>query len=133
MDLELVKKEAFKAMNNAYAPYSNCHVGAAILLKDGKIIRGCNVENASYPLGNCAERSALFATYSLGYRKDDIVTMVLVADFKGDSRPCGACRQVMIELLPLDCPIHMLNVDGSFKTILNKELLPYSFTKDDLK
>ena len=133
MKLDELKKEALKAMNNAYAPYSNCHVGAAVLLKDGKMIGGSNIENASYPLGNCAERSCLFATYSQGYRKEDIEEMVLVSDFVGDTRPCGACRQVMSELLDKDCPIHMMNIDGSYTTLTIKELLPYSFSKDDLK
>jgi len=129
---ELISK-AYEAMSRAYAPYSNCHVGAAILLKDGTIIQGSNIENASYGLSNCAERSAIFSLYSQGYSKNDIELMALVSDFNGDTRPCGACRQVLSELYPLDKEIIMLNKDGSFINMTIKDLLPFGFTKDDLK
>ncbi len=133
MDNKLTIDKAFEVMKNAYAPYSLCHVGAAIMMKDGNIISGCNVENASYGLCNCAERTALFSSISNGYKKEDIDHMVLVSDFKGDTRPCGACRQVMSELLPFNCPIYMLNLDGSFTKLTIQELLPYSFSSKDLK
>lgn len=133
MIIDNVKKEAFSAMKNAYAPYSNCHVGAAILMNDGKIITGCNVENASYGLTVCAERVTIFSAISCGYTKDSMEAMVLVSDFKGDTRPCGACRQVLSELYPSDKPIYMLNKDNTFTKMTIKDLLPYSFDKDDLK
>ena len=68
--------QAFAAMKNAYAPYSKYHVGACVKTKDGTYIQGANIENASYGLSNCAERSAIFAAYSQGYRKQDIVSLV---------------------------------------------------------
>lgn len=129
---ELINK-AKEAMKNAYAPYSNFHVGASVLLKNGKFITGSNIENASYGLSNCAERSCLFATYSLGYRKDDIVMMAIAADFPGHCSPCGACRQVMAELLNKDCPVYLIDKDGSVHQTTNGELLPFSFDEGSLK
>lgn len=129
--MKLIEK-ATKARLNAYTPYSKFNVGAALLLKNGDIITGCNVENASYGLCNCAERTALFSAYAKGIRKDDIIAMSIVADTLGPCSPCGACRQVMAELLLPDTPIHMANLKGDSLTMTVKELLPYSFSGDDL-
>ena len=90
---ELVKK----AFANAYAKYSHFKVGAVLVLKNGEYIMGSNIENASYGLSNCAERSALFQAYSLGYRQDDILEIVVTGDTDRPISPCGACRQVMME------------------------------------
>ncbi|MEG0330200.1 MAG: cytidine deaminase [Longicatena sp.] len=122
---------AFSAMEHAYAPYSNYHVGACVKLKNGKLIVGVNVENASYGLTNCAERSAIFATYSLGYTKEDIVALCIVSDGEKLAYPCGACRQVLVELLNGDTPI-VLNNRKDFKVTNIMELLPMSFTKEDV-
>ncbi|MEG1731715.1 MAG: cytidine deaminase [Longicatena sp.] len=122
---------AFSAMEHAYAPYSNYHVGACVKLKNGKLIVGVNVENASYGLTNCAERSAIFATYSLGYTKDDIVALGIVSDGEKLAYPCGACRQVLVELLNGDTPIVLSN-RKDFKVTNIMELLPMSFTKEDV-
>ena len=92
-------KNAYEAMDNAYAPYSNFHVGACVKTKDGKYHKGANVENASYGLTNCAERSALFHVFSLGYRQDDIEAIAIVGQGNTLITPCGACRQVLVELL----------------------------------
>ncbi|QNM15279.1 MULTISPECIES: cytidine deaminase [Fusobacterium] len=124
---------AFKAMGNAYAPYSNYHVGACVKTKDGKYHIGANIENASYGLTNCAERSALFNVFSQGYRKDDIESMALVTGGNTLGTPCGACRQVMIELLKRDTPIVVANKNNQAMVTTIEELLPYSFTNDDLK
>ena len=124
---------AFKAMGNAYAPYSNYHVGACVKTKDGKYHIGANIENASYGLTNCAERSALFNVFSQGYRKDDIESMALVTGGNTLGPPCGACRQVMIELLKRDTPIVVANKNNQAMVTTIEELLPYSFTNDDLK
>ena len=80
MTKEQIIEEAFKAMKNAYAPYSNYHVGACIVMKDGKYFYGANVENASYGAAVCAERNATFAAYSNGYRKEDIEALAIVSD-----------------------------------------------------
>ena len=123
---------AVEAMNNAYVPYSKFKVGAALLLKDGQIILGCNIENASYGLCNCAERTALFKAYSEGYKKDDIVAMSVAGATDGPISPCGACRQVMAELLHLNTPIYLTNVKGDVKETTVEGLLPYSFSGSDL-
>ncbi len=123
---------ATNARNLAYAPYSKFKVGAAIRLTDGTIITGCNIENASYGLSNCAERTALFKTYSQGYQKNDIKYMVIVADCSEPVSPCGACRQVMAELMHPNAQIIMSNLkmDRLVKTVA--ELLPYHFDGDML-
>ena len=132
---EMIKKlydKALEGYNNAYAPYSNFKVGASLLLKNGEIINGCNVENASYGLCNCAERTTLFATYAKGYRKDDIVAFLVVGNTIDVVSPCGACRQVMSELMNADTPVFLANTDGKIKELKNKDLLPYVFTGDNL-
>lgn len=129
--MEKVITEALLARESAYAPYSKFKVGAALLLKDGSIIRGCNVENASYGLCNCAERTALFTAYAKGYRKDDIVAMSIAADTLGPVSPCGSCRQVMSELLNKNTPVYLTNLKGDVKEMSVEELLPYSFDASD--
>lgn len=123
---ELIKK-ASEGRDKAYAPYSNFKVGAAILLKNGSYILGCNVENASYGLCNCAERTALFTMVAEGYNKDDVEAMCIIGDTDLPISPCGACRQVMSELLSYDTKIVMANLKGDFKETTILELLPYSF------
>ena len=124
--------EAFKAMKNAYAPYSNYHVGACVVCKDGKSFYGANIENAAYPSGVCGERSAIFSAYSNGYRKQDIEAIAIVSDGKTLATPCGMCRQVLSELLEQETPIYLSNGKTSLDTNI-KELLPYQFGEDDLK
>ena len=132
MTHEELVKEAFKAMDNAYAPYSNYHVGACVLCRDGRTFYGANIENASYGATNCGERSAVFAAYSYGYRKDDIEALAIVSDGKKVGAPCGICRQVLSELLNQDTPIILSNGTETIeKTIA--ELLPMQFGIDDLE
>ena len=133
MDVKKLINAAIKGRDAAYTPYSQFKVGAALWLKNDEIITGCNVENASYGLCNCAERTALFKAYSEGYQKEDILAMAVVADTAGPVSPCGACRQVMSELLLLDTPIYMTNLKGAMYILTVKELLPYSFSESDLK
>ena len=123
--------EAFKAMENAYAPYSNYHVGACILTTDGNLFYGANIENASYGATNCGERSAVFAAYSNGYRKNDIEKIAIVSDGWRIAWPCGICRQVLSELLTLDTPILMATKTEQ-KTILVRDLMPAIFGPEDL-
>lgn len=120
------------AYDNAYAKYSNFQVGAVVVLKKEKYVIGSNVENASYGLANCAERSALFAAYSQGYRKDDILELVIIANTDKPVSPCGACRQVISELMNQDAIVTMTNLKGDVKTVAVKELLPFVFTEGDL-
>lgn len=122
---------AFEAMKHAYAPYSKYHVGACVKLKNGEMIPGANIENASFGLTNCAERSAIFATYSLGYGKDDIEAIAIVSDGEKLAAPCGACRQVLAELLYSNTPIVLSNGEESKITNM-EELLPMAFTSEDV-
>lgn len=122
---------AFRAEKNAYAPYSNYHVGAAIATKDGKVFLGANIENASFGATNCAERSAVFAAYSNGYRKDDIEALAIVSDGDRIAAPCGICRQVLCELLNQETPIYLTNGKDAVDTNI-RELLPMQFGLEDV-
>ncbi|MGB9813323.1 MAG: cytidine deaminase [Thermovenabulum sp.] len=117
--------EAIRAKNNAYAPYSKFKVGAAVSTKNGKVYNGCNIENASFGLTVCAERVALFKAYSEGEREIDVIAVT--ADVDEPVSPCGACRQVILELAK-GARILLSNKDGS-KILATKpeELLPYGF------
>lgn len=127
-----VLEHAFTAMGHAYAPYSNYHVGACVETKDGAYILGANIENAAYGSTNCGERNAIFAAYSQGYRKDDIRSIAIVSDGARIGTPCGACRQVLSELLHHDTPVVLSNRKETI--VMNMEqLLPYSFGMEDLK
>ena len=129
---ELVAK-AIKARELSYSPYSNFKVGAAVLTKDGQVFVGANIENSSYPLCMCAERNALYNAYMHGYKKEDLVALALSADTEGPCSPCGACRQVISELLPAKAPIYMANLKGMVQETNIMELLPFAFSSEDLK
>jgi cytidine deaminase len=126
---ELVEA-AIEASKRAYAPYSHFHVGAALLLSDGTIIPGCNVENASYGLTNCAERTAIFSAIAQG-RKDftKIAIFVGIDDFVS---PCGACRQVIHEFGP-HLEVLLINKHRKIKRTTAKKLLPLAFGEEELK
>jgi len=131
MDEKQLMEEAIKSRGFAYVPYSKFQVGAALLAKDGKVFHGCNIENASYGMTNCAERTALFNAYSEGVTKFD--TLVVVADTDGPVSPCGACRQVISELCEPEMEIILTNLKGNVQRTLVKELLPGAFSPNDLK
>ena len=131
MTREELIEEAFKAMENSYAPYSNFHVGSAVLTKDGKVFWGANIENASFGATNCGERSAIFAEYSNGYRKDTIEALAIVSDGDRIAAPCGICRQVLSELITGDTPIYLSNRKDEMDTCMN-DLLPFQFTTEDV-
>ncbi|KXA64485.1 cytidine deaminase [Veillonella atypica] len=119
---------AIKARENAYSPYSHFAVGAALLCEDGTLFEGCNIENASYGLTNCAERTAIFKAVSEGHTK--FKALAVVADTEGPCAPCGACRQVMAEFkIPL---IILGNLMGNIKIVTIEELLPFSFSECDV-
>ncbi|MFO1492162.1 MAG: cytidine deaminase [Kiritimatiellia bacterium] len=119
---------AVAAAENAYAPYSNYRVGAALWMEDGRVFTGCNVENASYGLTNCAERTAVFKAVSEGAVK---IRMIAIAGGRGDAPafPCGACRQVMAEFADAATPVLVAAPDRpeAFQTLTLGGLLPYSF------
>jgi len=119
------------AYENAYAPYSKFRVGAAILLESGEIFYGCNVENASYGLTNCAERTAIFSAVSaLGAKQVKIRALAVVNDREVSCSPCGACRQVIREFGPAAEVIY-LGPDGIQSSSIQK-LLPDSFGPESL-
>ena len=116
---------AQKAKENAYAPYSNFHVGAALVTDNGKFFSGCNVENTSYGLTICAERNAIFQMVAAGEHK--IAEILIIGDSEEFLPPCGACRQVMAEFSNSDTVVYMLNKYGESKKVSMAEILPYTF------
>jgi len=121
-ELELAAK---KVMKNAHAPYSNFHVGAAILLTNGKIVTGCNVENASYGMTNCAERTAIFSAVAQLGPKIEIKAVAVTNDHGVACSPCGACRQVIFEFGP-NATIYFQSASGPKQAHIT-ELLPEGF------
>ncbi|HLZ43092.1 MAG TPA: cytidine deaminase [Candidatus Sulfotelmatobacter sp.] len=116
---------AAKVMKNAHAPYSNFHVGAAILLTNGRIFSGCNVENASYGMTNCAERTAIFTAVAELGPKIDIQAVAVTNDRGMPCSPCGACRQVIYEF-GSDATIFFQSARGPKQAHIT-ELLPEGF------
>jgi cytidine deaminase len=130
-DYEKLVELAKDAREKAYVPYSHFKVGACVLTEDGKAYQGCNIENASYGLTNCAERTALFSAYANGDRK--LKAIAVVADTEGPVSPCGACRQVMMELGGEDMVVILSNMKGDYAVVTVKDLLPGAFTSKDLE
>ncbi|GAB4520811.1 MAG: cytidine deaminase [Anaerolineales bacterium] len=126
--IQMLIAHAAQVRRNAYAPYSNYPVGAALLADDDTVYTGVNVENAAYPSGMCAERSAVFHAVSDGQRH--FRALALVTDNGG--APCGACRQVLAEF-GLDLPLFIADGDGNLlEAISLRDLLPRAFTPADL-
>jgi cytidine deaminase len=121
---------AWQAWERAYAPYSGFHVGAALLLADGTIVPGCNVENASYPVAQCAERTAIGAAVTRGLEVGGLRALVVVTEAATLTSPCGACRQVLAEFAE-ELPILLANRTQRSLTDI-RELLPKAFTGRDL-
>lgn len=116
------------AREQSYSPYSNFAVGAALLCQDGTVYQGCNIENASFGMTNCAERTAIFKAVSEGHRLFQAIAVI--ADTEGPCAPCGACRQVMVEFnIPT---IILTNFKGHTQVYTLDELLPLSFGPKDL-
>jgi len=120
-----LEQAANKVMKNAHAPYSKFRVGAAILLTNGRIFSGCNVENASYGMTNCAERTAIFTAVAELGPKIEIKAVAVTNDQGVACSPCGACRQVIYEFGP-DATILFQGADGPKQAHI-KELLPEGF------
>jgi cytidine deaminase len=120
---------AMTARERAYVPYSRFAVGAAVLTASGAIFPGCNIENAAYPVTLCAERVALFGAYAAGER--DILAVVVITDTYGPALPCGACRQVLIELAPHSVLL-LHNLRGAEHMTTPAELLPLHFGSTQL-
>jgi cytidine deaminase len=127
--LTLLRERAFAAMERAYAPYSNFRVGAAVLASDGSVTEGCHVENAAYPAGICAERSAVSSAIARGNRSFEAV--LIATEAQEPTPPCGMCRQFIEEFSP-----HLLVIsvtrDGREARWTLDELLPKAFTPHSL-
>lgn len=130
MNREQLIDIAKAAREKAYVPYSKFPVGAALLLENGEVITGCNIENASFGLSNCAERTAVFKAVSEG--KTNIKGIAIIADTEGPVSPCGMCRQVFAEFCAGDTPVVLTNLKNDIKETTVSELLPYAFLKEDL-
>ncbi len=133
-DRELIDL-AIEARNNAYTPYSDFKVGAALLSKEGKVYKGCNIENAAYTPTNCAERTAFFKAVSEGVT--DFEAIAIVGGYDKDGLkfcpPCGVCRQVMMEFCESDkFRILLLDEDDEIKSYLLKDILPFGFGPKNL-
>lgn len=126
---ELVKR-ALTARENAYAPYSQFKVGAALLTGDGKIYTGCNVENASYPVGICAERTAMAHAVADGARRFTAIAIAGSGD--GYCPPCGMCRQFMAEFCDDDFDVILAKSVDDYRIVSMKSLLPYTFDSHSL-
>ncbi len=122
---------AIAARNNAYAPYSNFQVGAAIRASSGKIYSGCNVENVAYPEGTCAEAGAIAAMVAAG--ETEIKEILVVAGGLFRITPCGGCRQKIAEFAKPETPIILADLNGETETGTLAEILPGSFDKDHLE
>ncbi|MDF9543753.1 cytidine deaminase [Bacillus cereus] len=131
MDKKKYIEEANKMLSKAYIPYSKFPVGAALVTKEGKIYTGCNIENASYGLCNCAERTAIFKAVSEGER--DFSYLVITGETDGPISPCGACRQVIVEFCEPKMQVLLTNVKGDEKEVTVEQLLPGAFSIEDLK
>ncbi len=129
-DIDALIRAARDARESAYAPYSNFRVGAALLTKDARVFTGCNVENASYGLSNCAERTALYSAIAAGYRSGDFTHLVVIGDTDGPITPCGACRQVMMELGGARLIVVQTNLHGAVTRTTAGMLLPDAFALD---
>ena len=121
---------ARKARENAHAPYSKFNVGAAVLARDGRVFTGCNIENSSYGLTICAERVALVKALSEG--AVDFIKIAVIADTRTPVPPCGACRQVILELCGKDAIVVMANLKGDIESRGITDLLPAPFDRSYL-
>lgn len=138
VELESIRRlqeQAAEARKRAYAPYSHFAVGAALLGKDGKVYTGCNIENASYPAGICAERTAISKAVSEGCRQFEAIAIAggpETSPYLTLCTPCGICRQVLREFCPPDFPVYFSDGNGGFRMMTLAELLPESFGPESL-
>ena len=135
-DMELCNK-SLEAMKNSYSPYSNYAVGAALLCANGKVYTGCNIENSAFSPTVCAERTAIFKAVSEGEK--DFLKIAIAAKKANENTldeavsPCGVCRQVMREFCEIDFEILSVKNNGEYSKHTLGELLPHSFSDDNIK
>lgn len=124
--LQLIEK-AREVLSNAYCPYSDYRVGAAVLTEKGNIYTGCNVENSSYGVSNCAERTAVFKAVSEGEKSFSAIA-VFTDEGNDPPFPCGICRQVLTEFCSPDMPVIIYDGEKSVYNFTLEELIPFSFS-----
>jgi cytidine deaminase len=129
-EIEALFNAALAAQQRAYVPYSRFRVGAALRGASGAIYAGCNVENAAYPVGNCAEASAIAAMILAGETR--IAEALVIGDGAGLCTPCGGCRQRLREFAPLTARVHVAGAEGLRRSFTVEELLPASFGPENL-
>ncbi|MBZ2155336.1 cytidine deaminase [Streptococcus anginosus] len=117
---------AIETSKKAYVPYSHFPIGAVLVAKNGQIFTGVNIENASFGLTNCGERTAIFKAISEGVTEFE--ELIVYGETQKPVSPCGACRQVMAEFFPQNLKVTLVSKDKSTVVMTVKELLPYSFT-----
>lgn len=127
-----MKEKLIKLLDNAYAPYSNFHVACLVEMKDGRLIPGVNVENASYGASICAERNAITTAIALGYKKCDFKNIYIMVSGEKLSTPCFMCRQVIVELFDKDSEIILMGKNGEEEKYTVEEICPYPFDETDL-
>ncbi len=130
MNNENLVKKAIEAKDFSHSPYSKFRVGAALLTENDEIITGCNIENASYGLTICAERTAIFKAYSEGKRK--FKAIAISSDDKNFCPPCGACRQIIWELCG-DIEVILIDSNQNTKSFKASDFLPFPFGDENLK
>jgi cytidine deaminase len=130
-DLGPMLELARQALANAHAPYSHFRVGACVRAASGRLYAGCNVENASYPVGQCAEATAIGSMIAAGDRK--IAEVVVLTEGRQTCAPCGRCRQQLAEFAGPDARIHLCGPEGLRATTTLGELLPLAFGPDALE
>lgn len=128
-----MKDKLIKLLNNSYSPYSKFRVASIVVMKDGKMFNGVNVENVSYGASICAERSAILNAISAGYKKYDFDKLYVMCDSKKIGMSCFDCRMVISEFFETDREIIAMNIDGDHEIHTVSELCPYPFNEDNLK
>ncbi len=131
MDYNKLAEIAIKSKQRALPTYSHFHVGAALLTGEGKVYRGANIENSSYSLTICAERTAVFNAVLEGEK--NFKAIAVAGDSPGFTPPCGACRQVLLELCGPELDVVLVDMEKNIKIYKLKELIPHSFSKENLK
>ncbi len=132
MENKLLVEKAIKVMENTYSPYSKFPVGAAILMTDGTIFVGTNVENASFGATICAERSAIVSAVAKGYKPGDFEKIAVISKMHNITPPCAVCRQVLVEFFKPSAEVLMANYNQEYTVATVSELVPYSFTEEEL-
>jgi len=127
-----MKEKLIKLLDNSYAPYSNFHVACLVEMKDGRLIPGVNVENASYGASICAERNAITTAIALGYKKGDFKNIYIMVSGEKLSMPCFMCRQVIVEFFDKDSEIILMGKNGEKEKYTVEEICPYPFDETDL-